>query len=91
MNEFIKLIIEFILSTLIYGLVIWVTGLLFIAVLRLFLIGDTKLKAIDFTLMYEQREIMEKYLKILERRIENLEDFKRYETIILHHTGLIKK
>lgn len=59
--------------------------------LRLFLIGDTKLRAIDFTLMCEQREIMEKYLRILERRIEKLEDFKRYETIILHHTGLIKK
>lgn len=35
MNEFIKLIIEFILSTLIYGLVIWVTGLLFIAVFKI--------------------------------------------------------
>ena len=43
--------------------------------LRLFLIGDTKLRAIDFTLMCEQREIMEKYLRILERRIENLKDF----------------
>ena len=42
--------------------------------LRLFLIGDTKLRAIDFTLMCEQREIMEKYLRILERRIEKLED-----------------
>ena len=59
--------------------------------LRLFLIGDTKLKAIDFTLMYEQREIMEKYLKILERRIEKLEDSQKNEKIILHHTGLIKK
>jgi hypothetical protein len=39
--------------------------------------------------MYEQKEIMEDYIKILERRIENLEDFKRYETIILHHTGTI--
>ena len=35
MNEFIKLIIEFILSTLIYGLVIWITGLLFIAVFKI--------------------------------------------------------
>lgn len=35
MNEFIKLIIEFILSTLIYGLVIWVTGLLYIAVFKI--------------------------------------------------------
>lgn len=35
MNEFIKLIIEFILSTLMYGLVIWVTGLLFIAVFKI--------------------------------------------------------
>nr|DAM82451.1 MAG TPA: hypothetical protein [Caudoviricetes sp.] len=58
--------------------------------LRLFLIGDTKLKAIDFTLMYEQREIMEKYLKILESRIEKLEDSQKNEKIILHHTGLIK-
>lgn len=57
--------------------------------LSLFLRGNTKLKAIDFTLMYEQKEIMEDYIKILERRIENLEDFKRYETIILHHTGTI--
>lgn len=57
--------------------------------LSLFLRGNTKLKAIDFTLMYEQKEIMEDYIKILERRIENLEDFKRYETIILHHTGII--
>lgn len=58
--------------------------------LCLFLAGDTKLKAADFVLMHEQKEIMEDYIKILERRIENLEDFKRYETIILHHTGLIK-
>lgn len=57
--------------------------------LRLFLIGDTKLRAIDFTLMCEQREIMEKYLRILERRIEKLEDSKN-EKIILHHTGIIK-
>lgn len=35
MNEFIKLIIEFILSTLIYGLVIWIAGLLFIAVFKI--------------------------------------------------------
>ncbi|MBF0979206.1 MAG: hypothetical protein HXK66_03435 [Clostridiales bacterium] len=59
--------------------------------LRLFLIGDTKLRAIDFTLMCEQKEIMEKYLKILERRIEKLEDSQKNEKIILHHTGLIKK
>ena len=58
--------------------------------LRLFLIGDTKLRAIDFTLMCEQKEIMEKYLKILERRIEKLEDSKKYRKIILHHTGIIK-
>ena len=58
--------------------------------LRLFLIGDTKLKAIDFTLMCEQREIMEKYLRILERRIEKLEDLQKNEKIILHHTGIIK-
>lgn len=45
--------------------------------LRLFLIGDTKLRAIDFTLMCEQREIMEKYLRILERRIEKLEDLQK--------------
>lgn len=57
--------------------------------LCLFLTGDTKLQATDFMLMYEQKEIMEDYIKILERRIENLEDFKRYETIILHHTGTI--
>lgn len=35
MNEFIKLIIEFILRTLMYGLVIWVTGLLFIGVFKI--------------------------------------------------------
>lgn len=58
--------------------------------LRLFLIGDTKLRAIDFTLMCEQREIMEKYLRILERRIEKLEDLQKNEKIILHHTGIIK-
>ena len=39
--------------------------------LSLFLRGNTKLKAIDFTLMYEQKEIMENYLEILERRLEN--------------------
>lgn len=58
--------------------------------LSLFLRGNTKLKAIDFTLMYEQKEIMEKYLKILKRRIENLEDLQKYRKIILHHTGIIK-
>ena len=58
--------------------------------LRLFLIGDTKLRAIDFTLMCEQKEIMEKYLKILESRIEKLEDSQKNEKIILRHTGLIK-
>ena len=58
--------------------------------LTLFLRGNTKLKAIDFTLMYEQKEIMEKYLKILKRRIENLEDLQKYRKIILHHTGIIK-
>ena len=58
--------------------------------LGLFLIGNTKLRATDFTLMYEQREIMEKYLEILERRIENIEDLQKKETIILHHTGIIK-
>lgn len=58
--------------------------------LSLFLRGNTKLKAIDFTLMYEQKEIMEKYLKILKRRIENLEDLQKYRKIILHHTGMIK-
>lgn len=57
--------------------------------LRLFLIGDTKLRAIDFTLMCDQKEIMEKYLKILERRIEKLEDSQKNEKIILHHTGII--
>lgn len=35
MSEFIKLIIEFILRTLMYGLVIWVTGLLFIGVFKI--------------------------------------------------------
>lgn len=35
MSKFIKLIIEFILSTLMYGLVIWITGLLFIAVFKI--------------------------------------------------------
>lgn len=59
--------------------------------LRLFLIGNIKLRAIDFTLMCEQREIMEKYIRILERRIEKLEDSQKNEKIILHHTGLIKK
>lgn len=58
--------------------------------LRLFLIGNTKLRAIDFTLMCEQREIMEKYIRILERRIEKLEDSQKNEKIILHHTGIIK-
>lgn len=53
--------------------------------LSLFLRGNTKLKAIDFTLMHKQKEIMKEYIEILKRRIENLEDFKRYETIILHH------
>lgn len=41
--------------------------------LCLFLSGDTKLRAIDFALMYEQKEIMENYLEILERRLENTE------------------
>lgn len=59
--------------------------------LRLFLIGNTKLRAIDFTLMCEQREIMEKYLRILERRIEKLEDLQKNEKIILHYTEIIKK
>lgn len=59
--------------------------------LRLFLIGDTKLRAIDFTLICEQKEIMEKYLKILERRIEKLEDSQKNEKNILHHVGKIKK
>lgn len=58
--------------------------------LSLFLRGNTKLKAIDFTIMYEQKEIMEKYLKILKRRIENLEDLQKYRKIILHHAGIIK-
>lgn len=40
--------------------------------------------------MCEQREIMEKYLRILERRIEKLEDLQKNEKIILHHTGIIK-
>lgn len=35
MSEFIKLIIEFILITLFYGLVIWVTGLLFIGAFKI--------------------------------------------------------
>ena len=59
--------------------------------LSLFLRGNTKLKAIDFTIMYEQKEIMEKYLKILKRRIENIEDLQKHRKIILHHTGIIKK
>lgn len=58
--------------------------------LSLFLRGNTKLKAIDFTLMHKQKEIMKEYIEILKRRIENLEDFKRYKTIILHHAGIIK-
>lgn len=41
--------------------------------LCLFLSGDTKLRAIDFALMYEQKKIMENYLEILERRLENTE------------------
>ena len=41
--------------------------------LCLFLSGDTKLRAIDFALMHEQKEIMENYLEILERRLENTE------------------
>nr|DAW69527.1 MAG TPA: hypothetical protein [Caudoviricetes sp.] len=40
--------------------------------LCLFLTGDTKLQATDFMLMYEQKEIMEDYIKILERRIKNI-------------------
>nr|DAP22048.1 MAG TPA: hypothetical protein [Caudoviricetes sp.] len=40
--------------------------------LCLFLTGDTKLQAADFMLMYEQKEIMEDYIKILERRIKNI-------------------
>lgn len=59
--------------------------------LGLFLIGNTKLRATDFTLMYEQNEIMEKYLEILERRIENAKRFAKNEKNILHHAGLIKK
>lgn len=35
MSEFTKSIIEFILGTLLYGLVIWVTGLLFIGVFKI--------------------------------------------------------
>lgn len=35
MNEFIKLMIEFILRTLMYGIVIWVTGLLFIGAFKI--------------------------------------------------------
>lgn len=59
--------------------------------LRLFLIGDTKLRAIDFTLMCKQKEIMENYIQILERRIEKLEDLKKNCTkIVFHHTGIIK-
>lgn len=58
--------------------------------LSLFLRGNTKLRAIDFTLMYEQKEIMENYIQILERRIEKLEDLQKYRKIILHHTGIIK-
>lgn len=58
--------------------------------LCLFLSGDTKLRAIEFTLMYAQKEIMEKYLEILERRSENLEDLRKNRKIILHHTGIIK-
>nr|DAX66136.1 MAG TPA: hypothetical protein [Caudoviricetes sp.] len=58
--------------------------------LRLFLIGNTKLRAIDFTLMCKQKEIMENYIQILERRIEKLEDSQKNEKIILHHTGIIK-
>ena len=57
--------------------------------LCLFLTGDTKLKAKDFTLMYEQKEIMENYLEILKYRIENIEDSWKNEKIILHHTGII--
>lgn len=40
--------------------------------LCLFLTGDMKLQATDFMLMYEQKEIMEDYIKILERRIKNI-------------------
>lgn len=35
MNEFIKLMIEFILRTLMYGIIIWVTGLLFIGAFKI--------------------------------------------------------
>lgn len=35
MSEFIKLIIKFILKTLIYGLTIWATGLLFIGAFKI--------------------------------------------------------
>ena len=35
MSEFIILIIEFILKTLIYGLIIWATGLLFIGAFKI--------------------------------------------------------
>lgn len=58
--------------------------------LCLFLTGDTELKAKDFTLMYEQKEIMENYLEILKCRIENIEDLQKNRKIILHHTGIIK-
>lgn len=44
--------------------------------LCLFLTGDTKLQATNFMLMYEQKEIMENYIEILERRIERIEDFE---------------
>lgn len=56
-----------------------------------FLSGDTELSDTDFTLMYTQKEIMEIYLKILKRRIENIEDLQKNRKIILHHTGIIKK
>ena len=55
--------------------------------LCLFLTGDTELKAKDFTLMYEQKEIMENYIRILKRRMENLEDFKRYGKIVWYYKG----
>lgn len=58
--------------------------------LSLFLRGNTKLKAIDFTLMHKQKEIMKEYIEILKRRIEKLEDLQKNEKIILHHTGIIK-
>ena len=57
--------------------------------LSLFLRGNTKLKAIDFTLMHKQKEIMKEYIEILKRRIEKLEDSQKNEKIILHHTGII--